>query len=100
MLRFLHFEIGALDRQPRDELLSPFFEVFAETAYAVATWLPRSPIHGNALNSTDTGCRISLSVIRVWHLGNCWLLKKALAEMPCLQMHALKWRTCCEQQII
>jgi len=40
MLRFLHFEIGALDRQPRDELLSPFFEVFAETTYAVATWLP------------------------------------------------------------
>jgi len=24
MLRFLHFEIGALDRQARDELLSPF----------------------------------------------------------------------------
>jgi hypothetical protein len=41
MLRFLHFEIGALDGQPRAELLSPFFEVFAETTYETATWLPR-----------------------------------------------------------
>lgn len=41
-------------------------------------------IRGKAVNSTDQGRRDSWLVIMVWHLRNCWLLKKALAGMRAL----------------
>src|SRR5229473_4242088 len=84
MLRFLHFEIGALDRQPRVELLSPFFEAFAETPMQL-----QDACHVFDLRKTrkfnEHGMTCFLSVIMVWHLRNCWQLKKAFAGMPRMQ---------------